>query len=418
MLAALLNDREVILVVGTHGKTTSAVLLAHALRKLGRDISFYIGAEVPLFGTSAYLGQDALAVIEADESDGSFTYFKPSHVLVLNIEEDHLDHYSGLDEIKAAFRKVVDRCEGHRIVCGDDPVASDTFRDTENVITYGFDGNASVIGSHWKAASTGSSFTADFKHHREYQIDVALNGQHNAYNVLGVVAMCVSLGYEAEEVTGLFGDVRGARRRYEVLISNDYGTVVDDYAHHPTEIQATVQAARKKTGGRLVAVFQPHRFSRTEKLMERFVGCFEGADEVYLTDVYSAGEKTTDSEVGRKLAAVVSSSHSAVTFQETLEELILHIRNHWQAGDTLLVMGAGNINRVAKDVGAELLQAEELAGIVDGNGNCSLYEPMSKHTTLKVGGPADAWVKVESEKTLSEIIYYAKERSKYIQVIG
>ncbi|MEM6886018.1 MAG: UDP-N-acetylmuramate--L-alanine ligase [Verrucomicrobiota bacterium] len=417
-LAALLHDREVILVVGTHGKTTSAVLMAHALRKLGRDISFYIGAEVPLFGTSAYLGQDSLAVVEADESDGSFTYFDPSHVLVLNIEEDHLDHYSGLEEIQAAFRQVVDRCDGHKIVCGDDPVAATTFKDHENVIHYGFSGNGSVQGSDWNAEAIGSSFTADFGHHRDYQITVALNGKHNASNVLGVITMCVSLEYEAEEVTGLFKDVRGARRRYEVLVSNAYGTIVDDYAHHPTEIRATVASARKKTGGRLIAVFQPHRYSRTEKLMEKFADCFDGADAVYLTDVYGAGEKAECSEVGLKLSNLVGAHHKDVTFHTSLNALTRHIRGQWQADDTLLVMGAGNVNEVAHAIADELTQAEELQRIVEGKGNCSLYEPMFKHTTLRVGGPTDAWVSVQTEKKLAEIIYYTKKCTKLFHVIG
>ncbi|MEM6601580.1 MAG: UDP-N-acetylmuramate--L-alanine ligase [Verrucomicrobiota bacterium] len=418
MLAALLHDRQVILVVGTHGKTTSAVLMAHALRKLGRDISFYIGAEVPLFGTSAYLGQDELAVVEADESDGSFTCFSPSHLLVLNIEEDHLDHYSGLEEIQQAFRHVADRCTGHTIVCGDDPVASGAFRDNENVTLYGFVGNGVVKGSHWKVEETGSSFTADFGHQREYRIAVALNGRHNASNVLGVITMCIKLDYQAEEVTGLFKDVRGARRRYEVLVSNSYGTVVDDYAHHPTEIQATVAAARKRTGGRLVAVFQPHRFSRTQKLMDKFAGCFDGADAVYLTDVYSAGEESAGSGIGFKLSEVVGSEHESVTFHASFKELGLQIRSQWQLGDTLLVMGAGDINQVAQQIAAELLQAEELQQIIGDEGRCSLYEPMSRHTTLGVGGPTDVWLTVNSERALAEIIYYTKKRTKSFQIIG
>ncbi len=418
MLAALLDDSEVILVVGTHGKTTSAVLLAHALRKLGNDISFYIGAEVPLFGTSAHLGQDKLAVIEADESDGSFTHFKPAHVIVLNIEEDHLDHYAGLAEIQAAFRQVVERCKGQRVICADDATACETLKHLTGSVLYGFSEGADIKGTEWEGRSAGSSFTAQFSEHQTYEVQVALNGKHNALNVLGVASLCVRLGYDAEKVAGLFADVRGARRRFEVLVSNQFGTVVDDYAHHPTEIRATVKAARKAASKRLVAVFQPHRFSRTEKLMDRFEGCFEGADDVYLADVYGAGEKASQGDAGQKLSEVVSRSHDKVCYQASVDRLICEIRKNWQTGDLLLVMGAGNINRLAYQISSELTQAEEVEKLVGDAGQCLLYEPLSKHTTLRVGGPTDVWVNISSEEALAELLYYAKTRTKLIHFIG
>jgi UDP-N-acetylmuramate--L-alanine ligase/UDP-N-acetylenolpyruvoylglucosamine reductase len=418
MLAALLHDREVILVVGTHGKTTSAVLMAHALRKLGRDVSFYIGAEVPLFGTSAYLGQDVMAVIEADESDGSFTHFNPAHVLVLNIEEDHLDHYSGLAEITDAFRSVLERCEGQRVICADDEVARNTFSDLNDTVLYGFNQGANMQGSDWNGMVAGSVFSADFGEGAKYEVEVALNGQHNALNVLGVASLCVALGFDPQAVSRLFADVRGARRRFEVLSSNKFGTVVDDYAHHPTEIQATIKAARNTAAKRLVAVFQPHRFSRTEKLMDRFAGCFEGADVVHITDVYGAGEISHSDNVGRRLSEEVAAAHPHVAFHTDFTELKNSLRKEWQPEDTLLVMGAGNVNEIARTLATEVQQADEISKLLGDEGECLLYEPMSKHTTLRVGGPVDAWVNVSSEAALAKTINYAKTRTKPMVVIG
>lgn len=418
-LAHLLRDREIILVTGTHGKTTTAVLLAHALKKLGRDCSFYIGAEVPLFNTSAHLGTDALAVVEADESDGSFDEFSPAHVLVLNIEEDHLDHYESIGEIVEAFRSVVNKRKGGLVVCSDDKEAWNAFRTQNNTLWYGFGTRARFRGKEWKATG-GNGSELIFRHPEgwEKRIQIGLKGEHNALNVLGVLTMLDSLACLPQDIANLFAGVSGARRRFEIRGASEWGMVIDDYAHHPTEIAATLRAARLEAKGRLICVFQPHRFSRTEKLMGRFGDVFSGADRVYLAPVYGAGEQGDAVEMASTLFREVEKGHCDVVLGKSREEILRALRIDWQRGDHVCFMGAGDVSEWAGKIAEEVARAGELSDLVGDKGTSRLYEPMSKHTTLRVGGPVDAWVTVSSVQKLNEVIYYAKTRTISLKIIG
>ncbi|MGF1678578.1 MAG: UDP-N-acetylmuramate--L-alanine ligase [Candidatus Methylacidiphilales bacterium] len=417
LLAELLKNKEVILVVGTHGKTTSSVLMAHALRALGQDISFYIGAEVPLFGTSAHCGEAALAVVEADESDGSFQCFNPAHILVLNVEEDHLDYYRDLTEIKAAFRSIISKTQGVIVSCGDDEGARSVSTDCKNVITYGFTSKSEVQGVQWQSCEWGSRFL--LRHgSEEVEVNPALEGKHNALNVLGVCAVLNALGYSYSKVAPMFEDVRGARRRFEIRARNQWGMVVDDYAHHPTEIRETLAAARLRAKKRLVAVFQPHRYSRTSKLMEPLAQCFKAADVMLLTGVYSAGEQLPEKDTGEELYRRAALAHHSVCYYPDQADLLRALRTGWQKDDLVLFMGAGDITKIAAQIALEVSLADEVSRLLEDEGEVLLYEPMSRHTTLRVGGPVDMWVEVRSEAALRRLIYFSNLHHIPWMVVG
>ncbi|MEM6821685.1 MAG: UDP-N-acetylmuramate--L-alanine ligase [Verrucomicrobiota bacterium] len=423
MVAELLNDKEVILVAGTHGKTTTSVLLTHVLRRLGRDVSFYIGAEVPLFGTSAWLGTDSLAVVEADESDGSFEVFDPKHCIILNIEEDHLDFYSGIDEIKSAFVEVIKKCTGECIICADDPVANELICNLPelSVTSYGLTQTSKIQGKHWRPSESGGTVSVAFGPNAEdcKTLKLSLRGKHNVSNAVAVCALCKRLGWSENEIVESFANVTGARRRFDVLVDNAWGVVVDDYAHHPTEIKATLSAVDIKPNSRLVVVFQPHRFSRTEKLMDRFGEAFGRADHIYLAPVYGAGESTTVENIMQQLVSTLEGGGcSSVICRSNLEDLKRQIRLDWKKGDILMVMGAGDIDKLAYEIASEVKMVAELETLLGESGECLLYEPLSKHTTLRVGGPANVWVNVYSEEALGKLFYYTKKCEIPCRVIG
>ncbi len=364
MLAHLGRDLKTLAVAGTHGKTTTSSMLASTLEAMGEDPTFLIGGIVRAFGTNAHSGRGPWYVVEADESDKSFTYLAPQAVIVTNIEADHLDHYADLDDIYENFRAFIASVpdDGVAVVCGDDAALVEVARSTgRRVITYGFgEGcDARVI----KAAphGVGSSFALRLPGGRVVSGSVKQNpGRHNVANAAGVLALADALGLDVEAAAAALGEFAGVRRRFDLVGEADGVTVVDDYAHHPTEIAATIAAAKALDFNRVHVLFQPHRYSRaplfTEVLKDEFGAAFDEADNVVFMDVYPAGEAPVPGVNGKTFLNVVleHEGHPQAAFVPRRVDVVPALLDAVGEGDLVITMGAGDVTAIGPQLVDEL----------------------------------------------------------------
>lgn len=363
MLAHLGRDLDTLAVAGTHGKTTTSSMLASTLDAMGCDPTFLIGGIVRAYGTNAHSGTGAYYVVEADESDKSFTYLSPAAAIVTNIETDHLDHYEGLDEICAQFRMFMEgvREDGPIVVCGDDARLVEVARSTNRpVITYGFSDSCDARVTVWEAAGVGTRFTLRLPDGRMVASSIKQNpGLHNVANGAAVLTLIDALGLDVEAAAEKLGEFSGVRRRFDLAGEAAGVTVVDDYAHHPTEIAATITAARALDFKRVHVLFQPHRYSRaalfTEVMRDEFGAAFDGADTVTFMDVYSAGEAPVPGITGKTfLAPVEEHGHPSTRYVPRRIDVVPAMLEVAEPGDLIITMGAGDVTAVAPQLVDEL----------------------------------------------------------------
>ncbi|MEO0453749.1 MAG: UDP-N-acetylmuramate--L-alanine ligase [Verrucomicrobiota bacterium] len=418
-LSALLKDRKVIAVTGTHGKTTTTMILAKILFEAGLNPSYYIGAEVPTFGVSAQLNPGAYAVIEADESDGTFLAFEPEHLIILNIDRDHLDYYQSDEEIVQAFQQLFDRCPGHRILCRDDAGNTQLKTGSERVHWYGLSGGTELPVTSPDSYTCGSD-SSDFNLGGR-ECHLSLPGVHNLSNAMSAITLARLLGVTDQDIVKALSLLKGASRRFEVLYEGTDGRIVDDYAHHPAEIKATIAAARNGFSGKLIGVFQPHRYSRTELLFDEFAEALAGLDEVIITSVYGAGEEDPGTSPDERLVSEIKSRQGTkykVRFVPDWKGLIPAAMRNFKDGDCLLTLGAGNIGSLAESIAKDFYQAAILRSGISPSGRVRAYEPLHKHTTLRVGGPAQFWVEPVTEDDVTKALKFAKNHGLEWMVIG
>lgn len=418
VLAAACADKKFHVVSGTHGKTTTAAMLAHVLKQAERRPSYYIGAEVPVLAGNAALGEGAEMVVEADESDGSMSVFRPFGLIVLNIEAEHMDHFKSMDEVERAYLEMGVRTEGGILFCGDDPVARKLFADQEDCMSYGEAVDAAYRFTHIRPAGTGSVFTIERPNGDPVEVQIRIPGIHNVSNATAVYALAEQAGVTEEQIVKALGRFRGARRRFEVLFESEEYMVVNDYAHHPSEIKATVAAAASLGRKRVVGVFQPHRYSRTQFFHEEFSKAFDAVDHLYLTEIYAASEDPIEGVTGQGLAASVMEQGQSVTYIPSGGDLKTRVSLDLQQGDLLLVMGAGDIESLAHSV-AEDLKSYQAVKLLAGSGSIvKAYEPMSRHTSLRVGGPARVWCEPSDEKVLAGVLAHCSTHELPVAFIG
>ncbi len=363
MLAELGRGKQTLAVAGTHGKTTTSSMLASALDALEYDPSFLIGGIVRAYGTNARSGAGNYYVVEADESDKSFTYLDPAAVLVTNIEADHLDHYTGIEEIREQFAAFISSVpdEGVCVACGDDSELVRIARaSAKRVHTYGFSEDCDVRIVEACAAGIGSRFTLCMPNGERVEGSVKQNpGMHNVLNAAGVICLLSELGIDAHKAAEALASFAGVRRRFDLVGEADGVTVVDDYAHHPTEIAATIAAAKKLDFKRVHVLFQPHRYSRvslfTEVLHDEFACAFNEADLVTFMDVYPAGETPVPGVSGKTFLDVVLSNeeHPQAAYVPRRIELIDELMAKAKPGDLFITMGAGDVTAI----GPQLVEA-------------------------------------------------------------
>ena len=364
MLAHLGRDLKTLAVAGTHGKTTTSSMLASTLEAMGEDPTFLIGGIVRAFGTNAHSGRGPWYVVEADESDKSFTYLAPQAVIVTNVEADHLDHYADLDEIYENFRAFIASVpeDGVAVVCGDDAALVDVARATgRRVVTYGFgEGcDARIVKS--APRGVGSVFVLRLPDGRVVSGSVKQNpGRHNVSNAAGVLALIAELGLDVDAAAAALGEFAGVRRRFDLVGEAAGVTVVDDYAHHPTEIAATIAAAKSLDFNRVHVLFQPHRYSRaplfTEVLKDEFGSAFDEADNVVFMDVYPAGEAPVPGVNGKTFLNVVLGhpGHPQAAFVPRRVDVVPALLDAVGEGDLVITMGAGDVTALGPQLVDEL----------------------------------------------------------------
>lgn len=342
MLALLMEDKRAICVAGAHGKTTTSSMIALMLELADQNPTIVVGGEISQIGSNAKSGKSDILVAEADESDGSFLNLLPWMAVITNVEEDHLDHYKNLEEIRGAFIAFVQKT-------GKNGVAVLNFDCAETrdiaalapgkVISYGFADDAQIQGRNWRYVQDKNTVDVYWQGRLLGALELQVPGKHNISNGLAAIAAGLELGMSFTDIAVGLAQFGGARRRFQLLGRVQDIQIIDDYAHHPTEIAATLQAARGVHQGRLVAVFQPHRYSRTKFLADKFAASFQLADEVILTDVYAAGEDLSEGAESQVILDCMQQS-AQIVHRERLNAFLLEFV---KPGDLVLMMGAGNI---------------------------------------------------------------------------
>src|SRR6056297_3525135 len=294
MLAELMRMKYGIAIAGTHGKTTTTSMLSVVLHHAGIDPTAVIGGRLDVFGSNAKLGRGKFLVAEADESDGSFMHLSPTIAVVTNIDADHLDYYSGIDEIKGIFVDFINKVPfyGRAVLCLEDRNVQEILPQVKKrFTTYGFSKQADLYAIDIQHRQRRTSFTACSQGEELGRISFKLPGRHNVLNALAVIAVAQELEIPFQTICGGFRNFDGLQRRFQLRDEIEGVMLIDDYGHHPVEIRATLGAAKSGWNRRLIAVFQPHRYSRTAALFEDFLTAFYQADRLIVTDVYAAGEE-------------------------------------------------------------------------------------------------------------------------------
>jgi UDP-N-acetylmuramate--alanine ligase len=360
MLAAMAGERSTIAVAGTHGKTTTSSMIATALAGLGADPTFLIGGELNDVGANAGVGTGPHYVVEADESDGSFLYLEPRVAVVTNMEADHLDHYGSFGAIERTFTEFMSKVprDGAVVLCVDDPRLSAIASESAcGCVTYGLAAEADVRCVGARPDGIGHRFGVRVEGGEPIDVRIPVPGVHNAVNATGALATVHALGLDVGRAAEALDRFAGVRRRFDFVGEVADVVVVDDYAHHPTEVRATLAAAGECGFDRVWAVFQPHRYSRTASLGGEFAHAFDDADRVVLMDVYSAGEAPIPGISGKTVltALLESRPRSRVAYFPHRIDVEPYLSDRLRPGDLVLTLGAGDVT----DVGAEVVRGLE-----------------------------------------------------------
>ncbi|MBT1072088.1 UDP-N-acetylmuramate--L-alanine ligase [Pelotalea chapellei] len=349
MLAELMRMKYGIAIAGTHGKTTTTSMAACILGHAGIDPTIVIGGKLNAIGSNAQLGQGKFLLAEADESDGSFLVLSPTIAVVTNIDADHLDHYSGgIEEIKSTFVKFINKVPfyGLAVLCLDDKNICEILPLVKKrYLTYGLSSQADIRATHVRHDGFNTSFVVHYKGYRLGEVSFPMPGPHNVLNAMACIAVAMELDVPFSVIQEAFAGFSGVGRRFTVKGEPRGIMVVDDYGHHPVEIKATLAAARQGwPERRIVAAFQPHRYTRTHELFSEFVTAFYDADVLVLTDVYAAGEQPIEGATAERLCHEVRRhGQKDVTYIANREDIPAHLMGTVKEGDIVITLGAGNI---------------------------------------------------------------------------
>jgi UDP-N-acetylmuramate--alanine ligase len=355
MLAELMRLRYGIAIAGAHGKTTTTSMVALMLERAGLDPTAVIGGRLSAFGSNARLGRGDYMVAEADESDRSFLKLSPAIAVITNIDREHMESYGTWQNLQQAFVDFANKVPfyGAVVACADDPPVRELMpRFTRRVITYALDRDADVSGSDMQLLPFGSRTRVllrqpDGSTQDAGVMQLKVPGRHNVLNALAAIAVGIEVAIPFGRITGALEAFRGAERRFETRGEAAGVLVVDDYGHHPTEIAAVIAAARAGIDRRIVVVFQPHRYSRTEQLLDDFGPALAGADAIVLTDIYAAGEKPLPGITAQALAdAVRRSVRVPVELVPALDDVPAAVASMTRSGDLVLTLGAGSIGTI------------------------------------------------------------------------
>ena len=356
MLAELMRMQKTVAVAGTHGKTTTTSMIAALLDSGGVDPTVINGGIINSYGSNARLGKSDWWVIEADESDGSFLRLDGTIAVVTNIDPEHLEHYGSFERVKDAFVEFIENVPfyGLAVLCVDHPEVQNVvgrIRD-RRIVTFGFSALADVRADNVTPVPGGTRFDALILdkegERRTLAVHVPIPGRHNVQNALAAIAVALELGITDDAISAGFEKFEGVKRRFTKVGEADGAVIIDDYAHHPTEIRAVLAAAREGADQRVIAVMQPHRFTRLQALMDDFQNAFNDADVVFVTPVYPAGEEPIEGvDAGALVEGLRAHGHRIVREVRDVDELCRELRDLAAEGDMVICMGAGDITKWA-----------------------------------------------------------------------
>jgi UDP-N-acetylmuramate--alanine ligase len=466
LLAALLHRQRGICVAGMHGKTTTAALLAFALRALDAQPSYAIGSLVPQLCPHAHFSREpkgapgGLApyfVIEADESDGTLHQFRPEHAVLLNVDAEHLDHFANLDAVTRHFAQFAEQTAGHLIFSADDARLAELLARNPRAVSYGFHPLASYRAEltgvpsaprKWNAGPFAwlpdhvTSFQVWHKGSLLGTFSLELFGRQNISNATAVIALLHQFGFGSDRIAQAIRPFRGAARRQQELYRDEAIRVFEDYGHHPNEIRATLRALKSLGPKRLLVVFQPHRFTRTQHLWREFANCFGDADALWLAELYPASEPEIPGISSGFLGSAIEAQGQPVQAVLPLDSLKGALKGFLQPGDLVLFLGAGDITRIAHQLATDLRSSRSAAAgaadsspsqtvpVMDPDTYAALTarvtpgtvlrqdEPLARRTTLRVGGTADIYVEPSLETDLAAVLKCCSERQIPFIVLG
>jgi UDP-N-acetylmuramate--alanine ligase len=367
MLAELMRLKSTIAVAGTHGKTTTTSMIAAIMDAGGIDPTVINGGIINAYGSNARLGSSDWMVVEADESDGSFLRLDGTIAVVTNIDPEHLDHYGSFEKVKDSFVEFVENVPfyGAALLCVDHPEVQTIIprlRD-RRVVTYGFAALADVRGDNVRPVPGGNRFDVSIRNRAGeistiQDVELPMPGRHNVQNALAAIGVAAELGIAHDVIARGFAKFSGVKRRFTKVGEIDGATIIDDYGHHPTEIRAVLSAAREGAQGRVIAVVQPHRYTRLRDLMTEFQGAFNDADIVFVAPVYAAGEEPIEGVDAEALVeGLKQRGHRAVKAVEDLDDLCRSLRDIAARGDMVICLGAGDITKWAAGLADGICQA-------------------------------------------------------------
>jgi UDP-N-acetylmuramate--alanine ligase len=373
MLAELMRMKYGVAVAGSHGKTNTTSMAAHVLAESDFDPTVVVGGRVGSLGGSARLGQGDLMVAEADESDGSFLHLSPTIAVVTNVDLEHLDHYGSMDRLRDAFVDFLNKVPfyGLGVICLDDEEIQGLIpRLHRKLVTYGVSAQADLVASEIRLEGFSSRYAAVLRGERLGEVSLAVPGRHSVYNSLAVLAVALEFDVPFQDAAARLATFGGADRRFQLrgTLPGDI-IVVDDYAHHPTEIRATLEAARDGWSRRVVAVFQPHRYSRVQALSEEFARSFYDADVVVVTPLYAAGEDPISGiDAPFLFERIQSHGHRDVRLAGGLEEAAEIVRGVIEPGDLVMTLGAGDVHGVCDRLLGRRSRPSGAGGVARGPG--------------------------------------------------
>lgn len=357
-LAELMKDKTVVTVTGSHGKTTTTSLVSCLLIEAGFFPTVAIGGILRNINNNACLGRGEFFVAEADESDGSFLYYHPMYSIITNIDYEHLDYYKDFKNAVYAFREFLNQTskDGCAFCCSDDENMKSILEDYKHrYMLFGLNNNAHVYPKNIQMNGLESEFDCFYHHKFVERFYLALGGIHNISNALSVIALGLELGIDLRIIKKTLSGYKGAGRRLEIKFKDNNYLVIDDYAHHPTEIRATLAAVKNLNPKRIIVIFQPHRYSRTKLLIDEFSRSFNLADYIIVTDIYSASELPLEGISGAFLAERIKENMPDKQVYYSLKDLISgHILRIIKPGDLVITLGAGDITKTCDDLAEQL----------------------------------------------------------------
>ena len=359
MLAELMRMKYGITIAGTHGKTTTTSIVATVLGNGGLDPTVVLGGRLDTFGSNAKLGTGEFMIVEADESDRSFLLLSPTVAIVTNIDEDHMESYSSIEDLKNTFLQFVNKVPFYGVVvlCLDDIVTKSIVpKIKRRIITYGFCEEADLHISSAAFKGSKSQFSLHDRGTLVGKFELNIPGRHNILNAVAAIAVGLDLGISVKSLCSSLTSFSGVDRRFQLKGAINGITLIDDYAHHPTEIAVTLEAAKYLEHNRLVVVFQPHRYTRTQYCFGEFVRVLQEADLIFLTDIYAAGEEPIKGLTSNKLvSAIQKDGHQHTHYLNDLNQMS-QLVSYLKDGDLVITMGAGNVWTVANSLLEELMR--------------------------------------------------------------